>query len=192
MITCFTCIYLLLSFPLWNLLNLVLVSHLVWIDIPAIINLILFKALSLRLYCIYLLYVKCGFIGGVATYNLMFARVCVSNHRLSLSIQYILVYVLDRREGGAAVGIVTLVYSSRWYRCASALFQSQPEPPLRKSSVYRSRVSAWLAVARQPGVNLANTGKRRIFFYLLSSIIPFGSGRVGSFRRRHRGVGDWA
>lgn len=33
-------------------------------------------------------------------------------------------------------------------------------------------------------VNLANTGKRRIFFYLLSSIIPFGSDEFGWRRRR--------
>lgn len=41
------------------------------------------------------------------------------------------------------------------------------------------------------GVNLANTGKRRIFFYLLSSIIPFGSVAFGSHRQRERWQPGW-
>lgn len=62
----------------------------------------------------------------------------------------------------------------------AALFQSQPLPPPWKSSAYRSTGPGCCPAT---GVNLANTGKRRIFFYLLSSIIPFGSGRFGGVRR---------
>lgn len=64
---------------------------------------------------------------------------------------------------------------------------AERQPRLGKSSAYRSEAGA---VARQRGVNLANTGKRRIFFYLLSSIIPSGrdrSDRIGPASDDRRG-----
>ncbi|KAG5867908.1 hypothetical protein JTB14_002806 [Gonioctena quinquepunctata] len=54
--------------------------------------------------------------------------------------------------------------------------------------IFRISIRSSLAVARQPGVNLANTGKRRIFFYLLSSIIPFGSARFVARRALKRSL----
>lgn len=67
-----------------------------------------------------------------------------------------------------------------------ALFQSQPLRP-RKSSAYRSALDCCPATR----VNLANTGKRRIFFYLLSSIIPFESAAFGLHRYHERWQAGW-
>ncbi|GJQ88629.1 hypothetical protein Trydic_g14740 [Trypoxylus dichotomus] len=85
------------------------------------------------------------------------------------------------------------------YRCASALFESHGAEATEE--IFRISIAAeWCclagAVARQPGVNLANTGKRRIFFIYYPPLsllvragsLPFGSERVST----SRDISPWA